>query len=218
MRPGDGGLTVSTRDEFDSLFSLYLPIAIVVLVIVFGVIGFALIRYRRRPGRIPSTREGMPTLEAAVAIVVAAVVALILTRTFTTEADVDRVTPEPERIRVVGFQWGWRFDYVKEGVRVAGNSNAPPTFAVPVGQPVQFSVTSRDVIHSFWIPEQRFKRDAFPDRTSEFNLTFDTPGLNDGRCAEFCGLRHDAMLFNVLALPPDQFSSWVADRQKGGGS
>jgi cytochrome c oxidase subunit II len=218
MRPGDGGLTVSTRDEFDSLFSLYLPVAIVVFVLVTALIGYTLVRYRRREGRESSRRSSMPVLEISLAVVIAGIAAVLLTRTFTTEADVDRVTESQVKIRVVAFQWGWRFDYLGDHVRVAGNSNSPPTFAVPVGQQVEFSVTSRDVIHSFWVPEERFKRDVFPARTSQFDLTFDSPGLNDGRCAEYCGLRHDAMSFNVLVLPESQFKSWLADRKGGGGA
>jgi cytochrome c oxidase subunit 2 len=68
------------------------------------------------------------------------------------------------------------------------------------------------VIHAFWIPEQRFKRDAFPNRTTQFDLDFDQAGMNGGVCAEFCGLRHSQMSFNVLALSPSAFSSWLADR------
>jgi cytochrome c oxidase subunit 2 len=141
-------------------------------------------------------------------------VVLLVTRTFSTEAKVD-ATNEPAALnmRITGFQWGWRFEYPGRGVTVTGNSDHPPLFAVPLGRRVKFTISSRDVIHSFWVPDERFKRDAFPGRPTQFELIFDQPGLHDGRCAEFCGLRHDDMTFDVLVLPPAQFDSWLAQRR-----
>jgi cytochrome c oxidase subunit 2 len=95
---------------------------------------------------------------------------------------------------------------------VTGNDETPPTFAVPADRTVRFTLRSRDVIHAFWIPEQRFKRDAFPNRTTQFDLDFDQTGMNGGVCAEFCGLRHAQMSFNVLALSQPDFEAWLADR------
>jgi cytochrome c oxidase subunit II len=209
---------VDTRREFDSLLGLYLPIALVVVAVVFGAILFAALRYRGGEEGATSRRAGAPALEIAYAVLLAAVVALLLTRTFSTEAKVDETgRPAAVQVRITGFQWGWRFDYLGRGVTVTGNSQRPPVFAVPLGRRVAFTISSRDVIHSFWVPDERFKRDAFPGRATRFELTFDQPGLLDGRCAEFCGLRHDAMTFDVLALPPRRFGSWLQTRRAGGG-
>jgi cytochrome c oxidase subunit II len=70
---------------------------------------------------------------------------------------------------------------------------------VQAGRTIRFRMISRDVIHSFWIPSTRFKRDAFPERWTEFDLTFPKPGRYIGRCAEFCGLQHAGMSFVVKA-------------------
>jgi cytochrome c oxidase subunit 2 len=206
----------SARDEFDDLLSLYLPVAIGVFVLVSALILGTLVRYRRRRERTPAERSSLPLAEGLAALMLAAVATVLVTATFRAEDRVDATLSAPVRIRVVAFQWGWSFHYPGHGVVVVGNSNAPPTFAVPVGEPVQFSITSRDVIHSFWIPSERFKRDAFPDRVSRFDLEFDSPGLDGGRCAEFCGLRHDAMGFDVLAMRPAEFSGWLRDRRGSG--
>ena len=187
--------------------------AIIVFVVVSSAVLFALIRFRRRDGRVAAKRSSLPVAEALAALMLAAATAVLLAATFRTEDRVDATVRPDLRIRVVAFQWGWRFEYPGRGVTVVGNSNAPPTFAVPVGETVEFSVTSRDVIHSFWIPSERFKRDAFPERVSRFDLEFDEAGLDGGRCAEFCGLRHDAMGFDVLALPGPQFESWLRERR-----
>jgi cytochrome c oxidase subunit 2 len=155
-------------------------------------------------------------VELAYVGVLVLIAAGLVTATFTTEDKVDAVSDDPAlRVDVTAFQWGWTWRY-SDGVTVTGNSEAPPTFAVPTDRTVRFSLTSRDVIHAFWIPDQRFKRDAFPNRTTQFDLDFDNPGMNGGVCAEFCGLRHSQMAFNVLALSDPDFQSWLAERGGGG--
>jgi cytochrome c oxidase subunit II len=204
-----------TRVEVQDLFDAYLWIAVAVAALVFGAVGFAVVRYRRKPGREPSRKSEWMRGELAYAGVLVLAIAGLVTATFTTEDKVDAVSSDPAiRIDVTAFQWGWTWTY-PDGVAVTGNSDSPPTFAVPTGQTVQFTLTSRDVIHAFWIPDQRFKRDAFPNRTTRFDLAFDHTGMNGGVCAEFCGLRHSQMAFNVLALSPADFQSWLADRSGG---
>jgi cytochrome c oxidase subunit 2 len=87
---------------------------------------------------------------------------------------------------------------------------------VPSDTTVRFTLTSRDVIHSFWVPAVRFKRDAFPKRTTTFDLVFDQPGFHPGYCAEYCGLQHGAMHFSVNVLAPADFSAWVGQQQRQG--
>ncbi len=201
-----------TRVEVQDLFDAYLWIAVAVALVVFGAVGFAIVRYRRKPGREPSGRSEWLRGELAYVGVLVLAVAGLVTATFTTEDKVDAVSSDPAvRIHVTAFQWGWTWTY-PDRVSITGNSNSPPTFAVPVGKTIQFTLTSRDVIHAFWIPDQRFKRDAFPNRTTRFDLDFDRTGMNGGVCAEFCGLRHSQMEFDVLALSPADFQSWLTDR------
>jgi cytochrome c oxidase subunit II len=203
----------STRTEWDHLWSIYLPVAIAVAAVVWAAIAFAIVRYRRRAGRGPGGTSERTKLELAVAALLAGVTAVLVAFTFSTEARTDSDPPGAVTVRVLAFQWGWRFTYPAAGVTIAGNSNHPPTFAVPAGETVHFELSSRDVVHAFWVPSQRFKRWAYPGEASGFDLTFDAPGLNGGRCAEFCGLRHTDMTFNVLALPPGKFRSWLAARR-----
>lgn len=150
--------------------------------------------------------------ELAYAGVLVLIIAGLLAATFTTEDRVDAVSSHPAlKVDVTAFQWGWTWTY-PDGVTVTGNSETPPTFAVPADRTVRFTLTSRDVVHAFWVPEQRFKRDAFPNRTTQFDLDFDRTGMNGGVCAEFCGLRHAQMSFNVLALTEPDFQAWLSDR------
>lgn len=202
-------MEASTRHDFDGLFSLYLWIGIGVAVLVLGAVAFALIRYRARDGRIPSKRSEANSVEIAAAVLIALTVAFLVFRTFSTEASEDNSSPQRVRVDVTAFQWGWRFEYPGKGVTVIGNHNAPPTFAVPGDRPVSFALRSADVIHSFWIPSQRFKRSAIPGRVNRFDLTFEAPGTEEGLCAEFCGLRHSGMRFSVLVLSGESYERWL---------
>jgi cytochrome c oxidase subunit II len=200
----------STRQEFDGLFSLYLWIGIGVAVLIFAVVAFTLVRYRAREGRRPSTRSEANALEIGAAALITAVIALLVFRTFSTEASEDDTGPAPVRIDVTAFQWGWRFTYPGKGVSIVGNDDEQPTFAVPGDRTVSFALRSRDVIHSFWILGERFKRSAIPGRVNHFDLRFESNGHEEGLCAEFCGLRHSGMRFAVWVLSAASYERWLA--------
>jgi cytochrome c oxidase subunit 2 len=201
----------NTRNDFEGIWSLYLWIGIGVAVLVFAAVGFALVRYRARPGRSPSRRAEFDLLEGLVAALILAIVALLVFRTFRTEAkEDDSSRPDAVEVHVDAFQWGWKFTYPGKGVTVVGDSNHEPTFAVPAGRTVSFALTSLDVIHAMWIPDQRFKRDAIPDRVNHFDMEFDEPGREQGLCSEFCGFRHSGMRFGVRVLSDRGYERWLA--------
>jgi cytochrome c oxidase subunit 2 len=211
MAASGRGEVASTRNDFDSVWSLYLWIGIGVAVLVFATVGFALVRYRARPGRAPSRRAEFNLLEGLVAAMILAIVALLVFRTFRTEAkEDDSSRADAVKVEVDAFQWGWKFTYPGEGVTVIGNSNHEPNFAVPEGRTISFALTSLDVIHAMWIPDQRFKKDAIPDRVNRFDMEFDEPGREQGLCSEFCGFRHSGMRFGVRVLSNSGYERWLA--------
>ena len=209
-----------TRESFDSIWTPYLVIAGVVATLVIGTIAYAVIRYRARGDSLP--KEPPPWFKRAEmvwVIAAAIVVAVALTLTFRGQERISALADEHPAVTidVTAFQWGWRFDY-GGGATVIGNGQRIPTLIVPTGELVRFNLVSRDVIHSFWIPDERFKRDAFPDRPTHFGLIFDD-SPSEGRCAEFCGLDHYRMDFHVLPTSPDSFDTWLArQRAKAGGA
>lgn len=208
---------VDTRDEFRSLFDLYAPIGLAVFAVIVGLLVFTVVRFRRRGDELPSRRASASKLELAFAMVLAAVVALLAGRTFSVESRVDRVAADPSvRVDVVASKWKWRFFYPQYGINQVSGDIRPATLVVPSGKTVQFRMSSLDVIHSFFVPKLRFKRDAFPNRTTTFDLVFEQPGFT-GRCAEFCGLHHADMLFNVDVLTPSEFARWATRPRAGGG-
>jgi cytochrome c oxidase subunit II len=207
---------IDTREEFQDLWGIYLPIGVAVTVAVFGLVLFTVVRYRRRDDELPQGREGPPIIEGLYALVLAAVVVFLLTMTFRTDDRVVEVSADPgQKVDVTAFQWGWRFTYPGDGVTVVGDDKRPPTLVVPLDTTVQFTLRSRDVIHAFWIPEVRFKRDAFPDRETTFDLSFDEQDMT-GRCAEFCGLAHGEMTFDVVAMGQDEFGEWLRTQRRAG--
>lgn len=210
-----------TRHEFDSLAGLYLPIAVGVVALVILLVAAFAWRYRARAadaGR-PSRIERAPKVEGLYVLVLACVAALLLWRTFSVEARTDRAASRRGvQVDVTAAKWHWRFDYPRLGIVQPGTDDRPPTLVVPQGRTVDFTLRSLDVIHAFWIPERRFKRDATPGFTSSFSLVFPRTGFwrYGGECSEYCGLRHTWMKFHVEVLAPAAFARWARARRSGG--
>jgi cytochrome c oxidase subunit 2 len=204
-----------TRDEFGDLLGLYDPVLITIAAIIFAVVLFALVRYRAREGRSTSKRREATVRESVYAITLAVIAAVLVAFTFRVNDRVVRLSDDPGlRLSVTAFKWQWRFEYPGRGVRpVIGTQGKPAHIVVPADTTIQFTLTSRDVIHSLWIPEVRFKRDGFPKRKTQFDLVFADEGRFTGRCAEFCGLRHADMLLFVDVRSPAAFRSWLAQRR-----
>jgi len=208
---------VSTRGEYDRLFSIYVPLAIgVFLVIVVAMIG-AVIVFRRRPVERAARWHEHNRLEGAYALLLACVAAFLLYLTFTTEHRVDTVA-DRERpaliVDVTASKWEWTFTYPAYGFSVHSGAVGRQPMVVPAGEAVRFDLTSADVIHSFWIPALRYKHDAIPGSTQVFTLVF-SRGVFPGQCAEFCGLRHADMIFTAHAVAPPAFAAWARSRGRG---
>lgn len=201
------------RNQFFDVWNVYWPIALAVFAVIALVTGFLLLRNRSREPGFPRGRDKNEPLEVAYAVGLAAVAAFLVFLTFRNmpgEPD-PRASGRPVEIEVTGARWNWRFAYPRYGIVEQGTREHVPVLRVPVDTPVRFTGSSLDVIHSFWIPEQRFKRDVFPEFETEWEMVFgdvvSKPG--GGECAEFCGLRHARMIFNVLVMPKPEFARWA---------
>jgi cytochrome c oxidase subunit II len=210
--PGTSAPLAATQNDFADVHSVYLPIAGVVMVVVFAAFAFAVVRYRAREGRAPRPTRDRNALEAAIALVLAAIVAVLVIVTFGADDDEAKVAGRPAfRVEAVAFKWGWQFTYAGlPGVVDRSTRTRPPVLHVPADAPVAVRLSTRDTTHAFWIPELRYKRDAWPGVAQTFGLSF-PPGQHwSGRCAQYCGLRHSDMTFSVQALRPAAFRAWVA--------
>jgi cytochrome c oxidase subunit II len=196
--------------------------SIFVALLVWGLIGYSLIRYRRRNDDLPDQRPYIIPLEIFYTATPIVVVAVLFGFSWITADAVTEVTDDPDvRVDVVGFQWGWQFAYPDEGFTVLGVSDQPPEMVLPVGRTAQLDLRATDVNHSFWVPDFLSKRDLIPGVDNDIDVTPTEPGEYIGRCAEFCGLDHWAMYFNVRVVEPDEYDDWLAEQKavaESGGS
>jgi cytochrome c oxidase subunit 2 len=181
-----------------------------IMVGVFAVVAALLltviVRFMARPGQqrpLPEQVEGNTYLE--ILWTVLPVLLLVMLIVPTVRATYALSTPQPKalQVRVVGHQFWWEFDYPQLHIKTADQLH------IPAGQPVNLSITSADVIHSFWVPRLAGKQAAVPGHTGFLWLKADHPGVYDGQCAEFCGTSHSLMHFQVIAQTPAAFSAWV---------
>jgi cytochrome c oxidase subunit II len=208
---------ISTRTVYDHLFSIYVPIAVGVFVLILGLVLVAVIVFRRRPPeRAARWHENNP-IEGTYAVLLACVAAFLLYLTFSAEHKVDTVANRQRPavvIDVTGSKWEWTFTYPAFGFSVRSGTVGRQPLVVPADEAVRFRITSVDVIHSFWIPALRYKHDAIPGSVQIATLSF-SPGVFPGQCAEFCGLRHSDMIFVAHAVNPASFLTWARSRGRG---
>jgi cytochrome c oxidase subunit 2 len=211
---------VDIRQQFQHLMSLYVAIGVGVFLIVVGLMAFVVVRFRARPGRVSSPRSDAPRLELVYVAVLAAIVVVLLAATYSTESSVDAVAASPAlRIDAIASDWRWRFVYPGQGISEVGDGEIPTDLYVPAGETVEFDLSSLDVLHAFYLPYERFQRQATPMLTSRFDLVFPTPGVQtSGYCNEFCGIGHTQMRFEVHVLTPQAFAAWVAQQRREGGT
>lgn len=172
-------------------------------------------RRRSRDGELPrQTRENIP-LEIAYTAVPFVIVAVLFAITLSVQRPVTRLSNSPGlRIEATAFQWGWRFAYPEQDVTVLGDSNTPPTLVLPVEVTTRLELASPDVIHSFFVPAFLDKRDLIPGMPQEMEVTPTRVGRYAGYCAEFCGLDHARMTFDVEVVTQPEFERWLAERQE----
>ena len=184
--------------------------------LVVGLIGWSVVRYRRRPGGRAAAEfsENVP-LELFYTAVPLVIVAVLFGITVGVQHRVTRLAAEPDvRIEVTGFQWGWRFRYLTEGITVVGTSTEPPTMVLPVHATIRLVLVSPDVVHSFYVPAFLEKKDTVPGVENRLDVTTSRVGRFPGECAEFCGLDHSRMTFTVDVVPPQQFQAFVTQQQQ----
>ena len=119
-------------------------------------------------------------------------------------------TPPPNTldVYVMGKQWMWKYAY-------PGGPSSVETLHVPVGRPVRLLLTSRDVIHSFFVPDFRLKMDAVPGRYTEMWFEVTKPGVYQVLCAEYCGTQHSTMWGDIVAMEPEKFDAWLEEQRIG---
>jgi len=178
-------------------------------VLIFGVVAGALAyiawKFRARPGQQgePPQIHGNDRLEVIWTLIPLAIILVLFGLTARALIQVNQPIPGAMKVEVTGYQFWWDFNYAELGFR---NSNE---LILPVGVPVELEVTSKDVIHSFWVPGLVGKQDAIPGQKTRIRFVAEKPGNYYGFCAELCGPSHARMLFRVLVVPKEEFDRFV---------
>jgi cytochrome c oxidase subunit 2 len=167
------------------------------------------VRFRRRPGDGPTPRVEPRAIHEVLFIGVPLAFFLVwFAIGFPQFVDLNRPPPGAMDVYVQGKKWMWKFAY-------PGGPSSLDTLRVPEGRPVRLLITSRDVIHSFFVPQLRVKQDALPGRYTQTWFTADRPGRYEIFCAEYCGLSHSAMLGELVVMPAAEFDDWIAQQRRG---
>ncbi|MDO5629592.1 MAG: cytochrome c oxidase subunit II [Mobilicoccus sp.] len=197
--------------------------------LVWGLTIWCIIRYRRKPGDTglpPQLRYNVP-IEILYTVVPIMMVAVIFFFTARDEAVLLQRDPDPDvTVNVVGKQWSWDFNYIDDEVWESGIQaeltgrpgveETLPTLYLPENSRVEFVLTARDVIHSFWVPAFQQKLDMIPGKVNYLQVTTREPGQFQGKCAELCGAYHATMLFNVHVVTQEEFDAHMADLRDRG--
>jgi cytochrome c oxidase subunit 2 len=192
----------------------------IVGIFVWGLILWAVVAYRRRPGNEHpvQTQYNIP-IEILYTVVPLVIVAGLFYFVVRDQNYLTKVTPDQKlTVNVIGFKWNWGFNYIDQTAYDVGTPNQPAQLYLPVNEKVKFELTSPDVIHSFWVPAFLFKMDVIPGRRNVFELTPNKIGVFSGKCAEFCGEDHSRMLFEVHVVSQAEFDQHIADLKARGQS
>jgi cytochrome c oxidase subunit II len=194
-----------------SLFTETLLVCAVIFVVVTGLVGYCVVRFRARPGDAePRQIDGHRRLEILWTIIPCLIVLGLFGLTDRAMALSDAPPDRDPDIVIIGHQWWWEARY-PNGAVTANEIH------IPAGKDLVVRVESADVIHDFWAPRLGRKVDATPGHPVTIQIQSDTPGLFHGACAEYCGAQHAWMRFDVIAESSRDFETWVAHQASGAG-
>lgn len=201
--------TTDFNSSIDGLWDRLLLWGTIVFVVVELALVYTIFRFRKRPGG-PEAKQihGNVALEITWTAIPAVILVLIAVPTVKTIMETQAPAPAGAlTVEVTGHQWWWEFHYPEYGVTTANE------VYIPLGRTANFVLRSKDVLHSFWVPQLGGKRDLITNRT---NMIWFTPradlGTNawNGFCVEYCGASHANMKFRMFTVQPDEFASWAA--------
>lgn len=187
-----------------------------VFVVVFALIAWAVLRYRRRSDAIPRQTQYHTLIEIFYTAIPVVFVLILFGFTFVTENRVDALPAPRLSVTVTGFQWGWRFHYTTKHVTVIGVELQDPELVLPQNETVRITLESHDVIHGFYVPAFDFSRYAQPGVHNKFTVDLRTLGTFQGQCTQYCGLFHSLMRFRVKVVTDAQFATWVSAHSSSG--
>jgi cytochrome c oxidase subunit II len=237
------GVSAISREIYH-LHMLIFWVCVVIGVLVFGVMIWSMVKFRKSQGAVADTtmvhNTKVEVVWTAIPVIILIVMAVPAARTLVVLED---DTKSELTVKVTGFQWGWQYEYLDSGVRIfarldrasdaarhLGSGIDPNTiehyllnvdnpFVVPAGRKVRLLLTGADVIHAWWVPAFGMKKDAIPGYVNVlwFNIDEDKTGRYRGQCVELCGRDHAFMPIVVDVKSKEDFDAWLkatAESQK----
>jgi cytochrome c oxidase subunit 2 len=232
------GVTAMSRRIYDLHMEIFW-ICVVIGIVVFGVMIYSIVTFRKSKGAVPDTTMVHNTrVEVVWTIVPVVILVAMAVPAARTLVEIEDTTKTELTIKVTGFQWGWQYDYLDNGVAYYSHLdrqsdaarellsgvdpgtvphyllNVDHPFVVPADTKVRLLITGADVIHSWWVPDFGVKKDAIPGFVNEawFKVDADKTGLYRGQCAELCGRDHGFMPIVVDVRSKADFEQWLKDK------
>ncbi|MEM7540127.1 MAG: cytochrome c oxidase subunit II [Pseudomonadota bacterium] len=227
------GVTPYSNTVYD-LHMLILGICTVIGIVVFGVMFYSMLRFRKSKGAVPATWHEDTRAEIAWTLVPLLILVGMAFPATKALIQMEDVANADMTIKVTGYQWKWHYDYIDDDIQffstIDADSNAARRMdsgidpasvehylldvdnyvVVPVNKKIRFLTTAADVIHAWWVPDLGWKRDAIPGFINESWATIQQPGVYRGQCAELCGKDHGFMPVVVRAVSQEEYEQWVA--------
>ena len=235
------GVTATSQNAY-SAHMMMLWICVAIGIAVFGAMGYAMFKFRKSSGAVPDTGFTHSTVLEAIWTILPIVIlvgsAIPATRMVMAQYSADHdATPAEMTVKVTGYQWMWRYEYVDQGVdfisRLDRKSDAlrqsgatvneasmdhylrdvDRPLVLPTDTRIRFVLTADDVIHAWWVPALGWKQDAIPGVINEAWTQVEQPGTYRGVCAELCGKDHGFMPIVVKFVPKAEYQSWLAQQK-----
>ncbi|WP_230409297.1 cytochrome c oxidase subunit II [Zooshikella harenae] len=219
-----------------SIYNLHMTIfwiCVVIGIIVFGVMFWSMLMHRKSRGAKPATFHENTLVEiiwTTIPFLILVFMAIPASKTLIEAYNADEAEID---IKITGYQWKWKYDYLNEKIGYFSNLSTPrdeinnlkpknanyllevdEPVVVPVNKKVRFLITSADVIHSWWVPELAVKKDAIPGFINEAWTKIEKPGTYRGQCTELCGKDHGFMPIVIEAKSEEDYQLWLASKQE----
>ena len=219
------GITDQARDMHD-LYIIVLIVALVVFFPVEGALVYIIFKYRKKGDALPVQTHGNNYVEILWTSIPIVIVLILFVFSFNVLRDVDKSAKKEDlTVAIEGFQFCWAAKYTMNDLGRGGDPNATgdvqvlepnceakqPVIKIPVNEPVEFTLESNDVIHSFYVRDFLYKLDVIPGRDNKFQVTAREIGVFEGQCAELCGINHATMRFKIEVVSRADFDKFIAD-------
>jgi cytochrome c oxidase subunit 2 len=228
--------------EIHGLHMIIFYVCVAIAVVVFGIMLYSIIRHRKSLGAEAKPFHESTLVEiiwTTIPLIILVVMAIPATQTLVAMYDTETSDID---IKVTGYQWKWRYQYLNTGEEIDNSIEQIDFFStlttsqdqmqgiepksehyllevdnalvIPINKKVRFLFTAQDVIHSWWVPELAVKKDAVPGFINESWTKVETPGIYRGQCAELCGQGHGYMPIVVKAVTDKEYKVWLANQQQ----